>query len=241
VINEAAARRYFGSKSPLGKRVGYGPLTTEVVGVVGDARVNTLREAPVPMAFYSIEQSSERQFATAMELRVTGNAVAVGETARRAISTVEPRLLADARPVTVASQLEQGLARDRLMAYLADAFGLLALLLACVGLYGVLTYAVASRTSEIGVRMAIGASPTDVLRLVVGEGLRVALLGVVGGTAAAFAASRTIQTLLFGVTSSDSLTYVEVIEMLMTVAAMASLIPARRAARVDPTTALRAE
>jgi predicted lysophospholipase L1 biosynthesis ABC-type transport system permease subunit len=241
VINEAAARKYFGKTSPIGKRIGYGDPKVEVVGVVRDARVNTLRESPVPMAFYPIEQSSVRQFATATDLRVSGDAAAIGETVRRVIASMEPRLLADRRPVTIAEQLDRGLTRDRLVAYLAGAFGLLALLLACVGLYGVLSYAVATRTSEIGVRMAIGATPGDVLRLVVGHGLRVTTIGIAIGTAAAIAGTRFIQTLLFGVTSTDAPTYVGVIALLAIVALLASSLPARRAARVNPITALRTE
>jgi putative ABC transport system permease protein len=241
VINEAAARQYFGNTNPIGKRLGYGELTTEIVGVVRDARVNTLRDEPVPMAFYSIAQPSGRQFATAMDVRVSGNAAAVGETARRAIAAMERRLLADARPLTVAEQLDQGLTRDRLVAYLAAAFGGLALLLACVGLYGVLSYAVATRTSEIGVRMALGATPSRVLRHVVGDGIRVTIAGVVIGIAAAVVGTRFVQTLLFGVTPTDAGTYAVVIATLAVVALLASLLPARRAARLDPMLALRTE
>jgi predicted lysophospholipase L1 biosynthesis ABC-type transport system permease subunit len=241
VVNEAAARRFFGKVSPLGKRVGYSDLDTEIVGVVRDARVTALREAPVPSAFYSITQSSERQFATAMDVRVSGDPAAIGETVRRAVAAMEPRLLADARPVTIGEQLDRGLTRDRLMAYLAAAFGLLALLLACVGLYGVLSYAVARRTSEIGVRMAIGATPADVMRLIVGDGLRVTVIGIAVGIAAAIAAARVIQTLLFGITSTDPLTYAAITATLAVVALVASYFPARRAARVDPMIALRAE
>jgi predicted permease len=241
VINEAAARAYFGNANPLGKRIGYGDLTTEIVGVVRDARVTTLREEPVPMAFYPIAQSSERQFATAMDLRVSGEPAAVGETVRRAISAMEPRLLADARPVTIAQKLDQGLIRDRLVAYLAGAFAMVALLLSCVGLYGVLSYAVATRTPEMGVRMAVGATPADVLRLVLGDGLRVTLAGVVIGGIVAVVAGRLIRSLLFGITPSDPSTLFAVIGTLLFVASLASLLPARRAARVDPITALRAE
>jgi predicted permease len=241
VINEAAARRYFGKNSPIGKHIGYGDPKTEIVGVVRDARVNTLHEAPVPMAFYSIQQSSVRQFASAMDIRVTGDAAAIGETVRRAIAAMEPRLLANARPVTIARQLDQGLTRDRLVAYLAAAFGLLALLLAWVGLYGVLSYAVATRTSEIGVRMAIGATPANVLRLVITDGMRVTVAGIAVGAAAAVAGTRFIQTLLFGITPTDPTTYAAVSLTLIVVALIASFLPALRAARVDPITALRAE
>jgi predicted permease len=241
VINEAAKRKYFGGASPIGKRVGYGELTNEIIGVVGDARVNTLREEPVPMAFYPLAQSSERQFATAMDLRVNGDAATVGETVRRAIAEMEPRLLANSRPTTIADQLDQGLVRDRLVAYLAGAFGILALVLACVGLYGVLSYAVAMRTSEMGVRMAVGATPGDVLRLIVAGAMRLTAVGIVLGATVAVGAARFIQTLLFGVTPTDGTTYAIVIAVLTVVALAASWLPARRAARVDPMTALRAE
>jgi putative ABC transport system permease protein len=241
VINEAAKRKYFGGASPIGKRVGYGELTNEIVGVVGDARVNTLREEPVPMAFYPLAQSSERQFATAMDLRVNGDAAAVGETVRRVLAEMEPRLLANSRPTTIADQLDQGLVRDRLVAYLAGAFGILALVLACVGLYGVLSYAVAMRTSEMGVRMAVGATPGDLLRLVVARAMRLTAVGIVLGAAVAVGAARFIQTLLFGITPTDATTYAIVIAVLMIVALAASFVPARRAARVDPMAALRAE
>jgi predicted lysophospholipase L1 biosynthesis ABC-type transport system permease subunit len=193
------------------------------------------------MAFYSIQQSSVRQFASAMDIRVTGDPAAIGETVRRAIAAMEPRLLANARPVTIARQLDQGLTRDRLVAYLAAAFGLLALLLAWVGLYGVLSYAVATRTSEIGVRMAIGATPANVLRLVITDGMRVTVAGIAVGAAAAVAGTRFIQTLLFGITPTDPTTYAAVSLTLIVVALIASFLPALRAARVDPITALRAE
>jgi len=150
-------------------------------------------------------------------------------------------VLADARPVTVAEQFDQGLTRDRLVAYLAGAFGALALLLACIGLYGVLSYAVATRTSELGVRMALGSTPAGVLRLVIGDGMRVTTIGIVIGVAAAVFGTRYLQTLLFGVTPTDRATYAAMIAALAVVALLASFLPARRAARVDPMTALRTE
>src|SRR6185503_192712 len=115
-----------------------------------------------------------------------------------AIVAIEPRLLGNLRPTTIAEQLDQGLVRDRLVAYLAGAFGILALVLACVGLYGVLSYAVAMRTSEIGVRMAVGATPGDVVRLVVAGAMRLTAVGVVFGAVAAVGVAGFIRTLLFG-------------------------------------------
>lgn len=240
VVNELAARRYFGGvDKAIGKRIGFGTLDIEVVGVVRDARVIALREAPTPMAFAPILQVPG--YAQALDVRVAGAPVHVAEAVRRAVADTEPRLLADSRPTVVGESLDRGLARDRVVAGLAIAFGALALLLACIGLYGVLTYAVAQRTSEMGVRMALGATASDVLRLVLGDGLRVTVAGITVGAIGAFAAGRLIRSLLFGVTPSDPVTFAAVLTALLVVASLASLLPARRAARVDPMTALRAE
>jgi putative ABC transport system permease protein len=241
IVNEVSANRYFGGVSQaLGRRLDVGmEFDFEIVGVIADARVNGLHESPAPMAFYPLAQAGG--FAGVLEVRVAGDPTQIGETVRRVINAEEPRLLANSRAVTIAEQLDRGVATDRLLASLAGAFGLSALLLACVGLYGVLTYSVGRRTSEIGVRMALGASPASVIRLVVNEGLRVAVIGIILGVAAAIAAGRMIESLLFGVSTSDPLTYAGVVATLLSVATIASLLPARRAARVNPLEALKAE
>jgi predicted permease len=239
VINEAAARYFGGPTQALSKRLGYGELDKEIVGVVRDARVLSLREPPAAMVFYPIFQMLRP--AQAVEIRATGDAMAVGETVRRALSEMDARLLAVNRPTLVDDALARGLTRDRLIAYLAAGFGATALFLACIGLYGVLTYSVQRRTAEMGVRMAVGARPLDVAGLVLREGLTVAIVGIVIGVAAALTASRTIETLLFEVTATDVATYLAVAAMLLGTAALATYLPARRASRVDPMTALRSE
>jgi predicted permease len=240
IINETAARRYFGGiDRAIGKRAGFGELNIEVVGVVRDARVVSLREDPVPMAFAAMVQAPA--YAQALDVRVAGDPARIGEAVRRAVADAEPRLLADSAPTVVGEALNRGLSRDRLVAGIATAFGVLALMLASLGLYGVLTYTVGRRTSEIGVRMALGAAPVDVLRLVIGDGLRVTVAGIVLGVICAMAAGRLIEALLFGVAPSDPVVYITAIATLLAVASIASFFPARRASRVEPMTALRAE
>jgi putative ABC transport system permease protein len=154
---------------------------------------------------------------------------------------MDARLLAVNRPTLVDESLTRGLTRDRLITYVAAGFGATALLLACIGLYGVLAYSVQRRTAEMGARIAVGARPADVASLVLADGLKVALAGVSLGLVAAVAASRSIEALLFGISATDAATYAAVAAALLGTAALASYIPARRAARVDPIAALRSE
>jgi ABC-type antimicrobial peptide transport system permease subunit len=173
-------------------------------------------------------------------VRVTGDGDLTISTIRAAIQRTEPGLLLD-NVSTMTAALERDVARERLIAYLASSFAALALLLACVGLYGVLSYTVARRTQEIGVRMALGARPADLIRMVIGDGSRVVLAGIAAGVVAAVMVGRLVTTLLAGVTSSDPITFIAVAVSLVTVALAASYLPARRASRIDPATALRAE
>jgi ABC-type antimicrobial peptide transport system permease subunit len=137
--------------------------------------------------------------------------------------------------------LERDVARERLIAYLASAFAFLALLLACIGLYGVLSYTVARRTQELGIRMALGARPADLTRMVIGDGSRVVLAGIAAGIVAALMVGRLVTRLLAGVTAYDPMTFVTVAMSLILVTLAASYLPARRASRIDPATALRTE
>ena len=238
VVNEAAMRRYFGGQSPIGRRLGYGDLDTEIVGVVADARVNGLRREPVPMAFYPLDQRP--RFARYLDVRASGDPPIVGGSIRRLLADLDPRVrVGSVRPI--ADALDRGIQRDRALAYVASGFGILALLLACIGVYGVLSYAVARRTRELGLRSALGAEPSDLRRLVIGNGMRMVLAGIVTGVGAALVATRLIQSLLFGVTASDPVTHGAVAALLVLAGLCACAVPAWRASRVDPVIALRTE
>jgi predicted permease len=242
IISESIARRYFPGQSAIGKRLGYrGSLDTEIVAVVRDARSITLHDEPISMVYFPIGQPPT--FAASprsLDVRVDGNGALAVAAIRDAIQRSEPGLLIDGvNPMS--TRLQRDLARERLIAYLATGFGVLALLLACVGLYGVLSYTVARRTQEIGVRMALGARPGDLTRMVIGDGTRVILAGVTIGLAAAVGVGRLVSTLLTGVSASEPSTYVVVGLALTGVSLAACYLPARRAARVNPIAALRTE
>ena len=154
-MNEALVRRYFGGRSAIGRRIGYGPPDIEIVGVVADARTVNLRTAPVPMAYVPLHQPAgtnttrdEWTFANSLDVRAVGDLTALVSAIQRAITEIEPRLLV-AGAVTMSDRLQRNVARDTLVAYLASAFGVTALLLASLGLYGVLSYAVVRRIPSL--------------------------------------------------------------------------------------------
>jgi predicted permease len=242
VISEALADRLFPGASALGKRFGRGgPAHSEdieVVGVVKDAKYEDLMEEQRAMAYYPYTQSI--QYLSNFEVNFSGEAGAiVGET-QRAIKEVN-RDLPIVEAVRMSEQVGRSLVQQKLIARLSSFFGLLALLLACIGLFGIMSYSVAKRTNEIGIRMALGADRGDVLRLVMREGLAPVLIGVGIGLPAAFAGARLITSLLFGLTPADPLTICVATMLLLAVAALAGYLPARKASRVDPITALRYE
>jgi ABC-type antimicrobial peptide transport system permease subunit len=173
-------------------------------------------------------------------IRTSGDIGLAISAVRASIQRTEPGLLLD-NVLPMTALLERDVARERLIAYLTGSFAFLALLLACIGLYGVLAYTVSRRTREIGVRMALGAKPGDLARMVIGDGSRVVLAGIVIGLVAAIMVGRMVTTLLTGVTPSDPLTLALVGISLTVVALAASYLPARRAAQVDPAVALRTE
>ncbi|MBA3885617.1 MAG: ABC transporter permease [Acidobacteria bacterium] len=240
VINETFAARHFPGEDPLGRRLRWGgpesPWFT-IVGVAADARVRGAREPTRVELFIPYWQWAERGIAVVLE---GPNAAQFAPALRDVVASIDPNM-----PVsgvrTMDEVLRESLGQARFVATLSGAFAGLALLLAAVGIYGVMAYAMSQRRTEIGVRMALGATISGVFRLVVGDGLRLALLGTVLGIGGAVVMGRWIQTLLYGVEPTDVGTLALTAVVLLGVAAAASVIPAWRASRVDPMVALRAE
>ena len=243
VVNQAFAKEFFPGENPIGKRFGFeagAANQIEIVGLSADAKYTSLRDEIKPTVYFPWSQDVDEFRYLAFEIRAAIEPSLLVPAVREAVRRVESNL-----PVNeVKTQIEQSdetLRTERLYARLLSFFGALALLLAGIGLYGVLAYAVAQRTQEIGIRVALGAQSGDVLRLVIGQGILLALLGVVIGIGGAFGSTRLLQTMLYGVDATDSLTFAVIAGVLLLVVLLACWIPARRAARVDPLVALRCE
>ena len=234
LVNESFARSRFAGQEPLGKEVG----EATIVGVVGDVRQGGPKDRPESLAYFCYLQRGFRNMSLAVRTR--GNPLPLAKTVRDQILGIDRT-----QPIhglaTLEQQLADRLSPQRLNMLLATALGALALGLVSLGIYGVLSFSVAQRVHEIGVRMALGAQSGSVVRLVIGEGLKLALAGVVAGLLAAFALTRYLSSLLYGVTALDPSTFAEASVFLLLVAVLACYLPARRAAQVDPMTALRCE
>ena len=241
VLNQTLAATLWPGEEALGKRVSIsgpdGPFL-EVVGVARDGKYRSLGEAPHPYIYQPLLQSYDPKMT--LVVRTTGPPQSVATAMREQIRTLDANLPA-ADVKTLRDQLDLSLFPSRVAAWTLGGFGVLALLLAAIGIYGVVSYSVAQRTREIGVRMAMGAREKDVLRLVLGEGLLVIAVGLALGLLLAAAATRVIASLLYGVEATDPLTFAGVPLLLGFVALVASYIPARRATKVDPLVALRYE
>ncbi len=237
VINEAMARGLFGDENPIGKRFTYRRSQVEIVGVVSGAKYNTLRDKSRRMFYIPYTQDIAHLFEMCIAARTAGNSPALTARIRDEIRSVDQSL-----PVlkmnSIAEQIDQSLLQERFIALLASLFGTLALLLACLGLYGVLSYDTARRTSEIGIRMALGATRGEVLVMILQESLLLVLAGLSIGIPVTLAATRLISARLFGISPADPLTIVAATALMMTVAFFAGFLPARRAARVEPMSAL---
>ena len=241
IVTESIARRFFQGQSPIGKRLGSAQLDTEIVGVVPDARWLTLREPPRSMVFFPIDQPPAfRAYPINMDVRVAGDAASAALAVRSALRTAEPGLIVDS-VAAMSSRLVQDSNRERMVADLTTGFAGLALLLASVGLYGVLSYAVVQRTREIGVRMALGARRSEVAGLVVRDALRVVVGGLLAGGIAAAVTGQLLKTLLLDVSASDPAAYALALVALLAATLAAAYLPARRAAYVDPMQALRTD
>jgi putative ABC transport system permease protein len=243
LVNEEFARRSFQGTDPIGRRITFGDPADSaswmtIVGIVGNVAQEGVTAKPYPQLYRSIEQWPRSS--VLVSLRTDRDPVSLAASARAAMRDVDRDLVVnDMQPLE--ARVAQSIARPRLSVWLLTGFSCLALLLAAVGIYGVMAYTVAQRTREIGVRMALGADPGNVKRLVVKQGMRPALLGVVVGLLAALGASRLIASLLYGVSAIDPVTFVVVPLFLAGVALVATYLPARRATLVPPTVALQSE
>jgi predicted permease len=243
VVNQAFVKQFFPDENPIGKRFGFRADTSnqlEIVGVAADAKYTSLREESEPNVYIPWSQDMRYPGRMTFEMRATGEPAALLTAVREAVGSIESNLPLFAIK-TQAEQSDQSLRIERLFARLLSFFGVLALLLAGIGLYGVLAYSVAQRTPEIGIRVALGAQTRDVLKLIIGQGMLLALIGVILGLGSAYGLTRLMQTLLYGISPTDLLTFVSVAVLLLLVALLACWIPARRATKVDPISALRAE
>jgi predicted permease len=239
VINEAAAKKYFPNENPIGQRFGSSVETTdqlEVVGVLRDAKYNSLRD-PAPPTMY-VPYSQTRAGSAMIEVRTAGDPTKVTSGVREAVRQVEPNLpMMDVS--TQLEQVERRFAQEKIFAQAYTLFGGLALVVASIGLFGLMSYAVARRTNEIGIRMALGAQRGHVLRQVLIESMILVAIGVAIGVAGALGTGRFVSTLLFGLDPTDIATIATATVVMSAVSALAGFLPARRASRVDPMVALR--
>ena len=242
VVNQAFVKRYFGSANPIGRRMTFGggnvKLDHEIVGVVADSHKD-VRKVPVETVYllYTQWDKPER---LVFYLRTAGDTGSLASDVRRTVRSLDPAVpIGD--PETMALLIRNSIYTDRLIALLSGAFGVLATLLAALGLYGVVGYAVSRRTAEIGVRIALGAFPGDVLRMVLWEAAEIVSLGIVIGAAAAFGLGRFVQSQLFGIEAGNPLILASAVILLGIVTVAAAFVPAWRASHIDPINALRYE
>ena len=244
VVNQTLARNAFGEDDPLGKILRFGseakPRDFQIVGVVGNAKYNDLRTAAPPTAYFSHLQAIDAASFMTFQVRTGGDPESVVTALRNEVAEVDANI-----PITkidtLVQRIDKALVLERMFSRLTASFGLLALVLVCVGLYGTMSYFVARRTNEIGIRMALGAKPGTVFRMVLVEGLALTGAGVVVGLAGAAFGTRWISSVLFDVPALDLLTFASVAGLLVAVGLVACYVPARRAMNVDPMVALRYE
>jgi putative ABC transport system permease protein len=243
LLSESLVRREFGAESPIGKRLHVGPTDQPwftIVGVVGDVKQTSLAIGDADAVYLSTEQTWFADDTLSFVVRAQGDAAQLASAVRQAIWSVD-KDQPIVRVITMDKLVAQSAAERRFTLIIFATFAALALLLAAIGIYGVLAGSVTERVREIGVRLALGASPHDVLALVLRQGLRLALIGTACGLVGALVASRALAAMLFGISRLDPATYIGVIALLAGVSAVACAIPAVRASRVDPAITLRAE
>ncbi|MGH9163479.1 MAG: FtsX-like permease family protein [Vicinamibacteraceae bacterium] len=240
IVNRSLAEQFSSKGWPIGSRLGPPEAADQlqVVGVAADARFSNLRDAPPPTLYLPYRQHPQHEMTFA--IRFSGDLDGVVAPIRRTIAEIDPNV-----PMfgirTQEAQIDLAVGPNRLFARLVSAFAALALLLACLGIYGTLAYSVTRRTSEIGLRMALGARPSNIIRLVLRESLIPVVIGAALGLAGASASTRLIESMLFGLTPHDALTFLAAALALVASALVAAWLPSRRAAHIDPMSALRCE
>ena len=240
LINERAAAQFFPDRDPLGQQLGFWGASRTIVGIVADVRFQGLEQASPVAAYLPLAQAPSTGGVYALMLRTDRDPASVAPTVERIARELDPELaLVGVEPLDVT--MSRSVAQRRFVMLLLGLFALLAIALAAIGIYGVLGYDVAQRTREIGIRMSLGARALDVVGLVLRQGLRLILVGLVTGLAAALALTRVMTSLLYGVTPADTVTMVAAVVVLTTFGLLACLLPARRAAAVDPSVALRVQ
>jgi macrolide transport system ATP-binding/permease protein len=243
ILNEAFAREYFGDVDPVGRQVGLGAEPkhlTEIIGIVRDAHQTSLREPPPRMIYTPLAQSDEPPSRFTVSVQTVRDPAALASTVRDTVQSIDKDLVIRYLR-TMEQQIDNSLVRERLLATLSTGFGLLALVLAVIGLYGVMAYDVTRRAREIGIRMALGARRGTVLRQILRQCLIVAAIGVAIGLAGASLATRTLSTFLFDLSERDPATFAGVALLLLVTTVAAGFVPARRAATLDPVRAIRTE
>jgi predicted permease len=239
IVNETLARQFLGGRNAVGARLGHGQPDIEIVGVVQEARVTPVRDQPLPMAYLPIRQGPG-VYASALEVKAAGNPERLTTAVRKAIAEVAPSVPIE-QVGLLSDQVSRNVDQERLVAVLTGAFGVLALGLASFGLVGVMSFTVARRTAEIGLRLALGAQRARVLSMILRESLLPVAIGVVVGLSMVVAMSRLLAGMLFGLTPNDPLTIAGATTTLITVATLAGFLRAWQASRVDPMVALRHE
>jgi predicted permease len=238
IVNESLARRYWPGEDPIGKRIAFGGDFFPIVGVARDSKYHQLDDAGLPFVYFPVLQFFRPD--TTIHVRTTGDPASYAGAVRHTIAVLDPTL-----PVFGINSLENAISaasiQQRIAGSLLGVFGFLALVLAAIGLYGVLSYAAGQRTHEIGIRMALGARQRDALNLVLGQGMLLAVVGLVCGIVISLIVTRLLSSVLYGVSATDPFIFSGVVLLLGLVALGACYIPARRAARVDPLVALRYE
>jgi putative ABC transport system permease protein len=241
IINVAFAARAWPNENALGKRPRFGPANepwSEVVGVVANVKHDGLQLADSPHCYAPHLQQPWPFLAIALRSPLEQTALLAA--ARQAVQKIDPNLPL-IEPLSMEKRMERTLVPRRMTLSLFSLFAVVAFVLAIIGLYGVMSYGVARRTQELGIRLALGATARDILRLIVGQGMRLVLPGIALGIGLALVCSRLLATLLYGVSATDALTFAGVALLLLLVALLACWIPARRAAKTDPMVALRTE